>query len=44
MKKFDTMLSEEEDRTLLDDDYNDFIRIGRDIFLLGYDTVNTIVF
>lgn len=44
MKKFDLMLSEEEDRTLLDDDYNDFIRIGRDIFLLGYDTVNTIIF
>lgn len=44
MKKFDLMLSEEEERTLLDDDYNEFIRIGRDIFLLGYDTVNTIVF
>ncbi|MGN0657371.1 MAG: DUF5711 family protein [Ruminiclostridium sp.] len=44
LKKYDSGLASEQDRLVLHEDYTDFIKIGSEVFLLGYDTVNYSVF
>lgn len=42
LKCLDTGSGEETEAALFNEDYTDFIKIGNDIMLLGYDTVNKI--
>lgn len=43
LKRLDIGSSEETEAALFNEDYTDFIKIGNDIMLLGYDTVNKII-
>ncbi len=42
LKKFDIATGIESELALFSEDYTDFVKIGTDIMLLGYDTVNKI--
>ena len=44
LKKYDSELTSEQDRLVLHEDCTDFIKIGSEVFLLGYDTVNNTTF
>ena len=42
LKVFDTDLINENDIHVTDDDYTSFVKIGNDVIMLGYDTVNMV--
>ena len=42
MKIFDHGLINENDISVTDDDYISFVKIGNNVYMLGYDTINTV--